>query len=281
MDVMPSEEKTTLLTEETPNDDPPRQRNVLVLTDFSEKVHAALSYASAYAAKSGGKLLLLHVANPDEEDRSQDLSQLVAEYSEAVECNWLLSQGDFLKEVAAAMRDFHADMVVIGSAHLNTPELYKKSLARKLFKHLPGVYLLVQHSEEVTPFQRILLPVDYTDKPDCQQIWLDRFAGLFQFDVHLVLPQVNESELQEAVELNLERLTTRLQAKSIPYVVYTVAGQDDYSQEILAYASKVKADLLVINSLRDAAQDNRYFMESHERSLILHATTLPVLVVNG
>ena len=281
MDVMPSEKRKNLLTDETPNDDPPRQRNVLVLTDFSEKVHAALAYATAYTNKSGGELLLLHVAKPEEADRSQDLSQLVAEYSEAVKCNWLLSQGDFLKEVTAAMRDFHAAMVVIGSSHLHTPELYKKSLARKLFKHIRGVYLLVQSCEEMTPFQRILLPVDYTDKPDCQQIWLDLFAGIFPFEVHLVLPQVNESELQEVVDANVERIVGRLEERAIPHQIYTVEGRDDYSQEILAYGKGIKADLLVINSVRDSQEESLYFMESHERSLILHATSLPVLVVNA
>lgn len=281
MDVMPSEKKTPFLHDEAPNDDPPRQSNVLVLTDFSEKVHAALSYASAYAKKTGGDLLLLHVASNNEDDRSQDLSRLVAEYSEAVKCNWLLSQGDFLTEVEAAMKGFHAEMVVIGSEHLNTPELYKKSLARKLFKHLPGRYLLVQHSEEATPFQRILLPVDYTDKPDCQHQWIDLFRGYFQFEVHLVLPQVNETDLQEVVDTNLEKIEDILKSQSIPYCTYTVEGNDDFSQEILSYGQRVKADLLVINSVRDPIQENLYFMESHERSLILHATSLPVLVVNA
>ncbi len=262
------------------NEEPPREQNVLVLTDFSEKVHAALTYAATFVKASKGKILLLHVAQPQENDRSLDLSKLVTEYREAVECNWLLSQGDFLTEVSAAVRDFHTAMVVIGSQHLNTPELYKKSMARTLFKHLAGAYLLVQSEiDNKHPFQRILLPVDYSDKPDCKHSWLNLFVERFPIEVHLILPQVNETELQETVEANLEKILALLDAKAIPHLEYTVEGREDFSQEILAYAHQIEADLLVINSMR--TPENLYLLESHERSLIVHAAELPVLVVNA
>ena len=278
MDARSGEHDAHYLSSDSSNDEPPRERNVLVLTDFSEKVHAALRYASVYAQKSGGELLLLHIADPQDNDRTQDLAQLVAEYSEAVKCNWLLSQGDFLTEVSAAVADFHAAMIVLSSQHLNTPELYKKSLARQLFKHLTGTYLLVQSMPTSQAFHRVLLPVDYTDKPDCQHTWLNLLKDYFSFDVHLVLPQVNESELQDTVEANWVKIRQRLDALSIPYHTHTVEGRDEYSQEILSYGRSVEADLLVINSMRTS--EDSYLLESHERSLILHASELPVLVVN-
>jgi len=261
------------------SDDPPRQHNVLVLTDFSEKVHAALTYASAYARTSGGKITLLHVTNPEEGDRSIDLSELVEEYSGEVHCEWLLAKGDFLTEVSKAVEKADAALVVIGSQHLNTPELYKKSLARTLFKNLKGAYLLVQEEVEDVPFQQILLPVDFTDKPDCTQEWLDLFVPLFACEVHLVMPQVNESDLQETIELNRDKVVNILEARGITYHEYTVAGNDEYSQEIIAYGQKVGVDLIVINSAR--SPENLYILESHERSLILHARQIPVLVFNA
>ena len=267
------------LLADSASDEPPRQRNVLVLTDFSEKVHAALTYAAAYARATGGKITLLHVAKAEEGDRSIDLSELLAEYNESVQCDWLLLQGDFLTEVSRVVEDVAPAMVIIGSQHLNTPELYKKSLARTLFKHLKGTYLLVQEEVEEAPFQRVLLPVDFTDKPECTHEWLELFAPFFACEVYLVMPQVNENELQEAIELNRDKVVNILETRGISYREFTVAGNDEYTQEILAYGQEIAADLIVINSVR--SPEDVYILESHERSLILHARQIPVLVVNS
>lgn len=269
----------SFLRVEGANDEPPRQRNVLVLTDFSEKVHAALTFAAVYAQASRGKITLLHVAKPEEADRSIDLSQLVAEYNEQAPCDWMLLQGDFLAEVSNVVQNLQPALVIIGSQHLNTPELYKKSLARTLFKHLRGAYLLVQEEVEEVPFQRILLPVDFTDKPECTHDWLDLFAPFFACEVHLIMPQVNENDLQEAIELNREKIVQILEKRHIPYQEFTVPGNDEYTQEIIAYGQEMGADLLVINSTR--SPEDFYILESHERSLILHARQIPVLVVNA
>ncbi len=269
----------SFLRVEGANDEPPRQRNVLVLTDFSEKVHAALTFAAAYAQASRGKITLLHVAKPEEADRSVDLSQLVAEYNEQAPCDWMLLQGDFLAEVSNVVQNLQPALVIIGSQHLNTPELYKKSLARTLFKHLRGAYLLVQEEVEEVPFQRILLPVDFTDKPECTHDWLNLFAPFFACEVHLIMPQVNENDLQEAIELNREKIVQILEKRHIPYQEFTVPGNDEYTQEIIAYGQEMGADLLVINSTR--SPEDSYILESHERSLILHARQIPVLVVNA
>ena len=262
------------------NDEPPRRRNILVLTDFSERVRAALTFATAYARVSNGKVTLLHVTKPGEEtDRNIDLSRLIAEYSEHVPCDSMLLQGDFLTEVSNVVQNLQPALVIIGSQHLNTPELYKKSLARTLFKHLRGTYLLVQEEVEDSPFQRILLPVDFTDKPECTHDWIELFAPFFTCEVHLVMPQVNENDLQEAIELNREKIIQILEKRHIPYREFTVLGNDEYTQEIIAYGQKIDADLLVINSTR--SPEDLYILESHERSLILHARQIPVLVVNA
>jgi len=261
------------------SDEPPRQRNVLVLTDFSQKVHAALTFAAAYARVSKGQITLFHVAKEEESDRTKELEQFLEQYEETLPCNWKIAHGDFLQEVTNAVQKYDPALVVIGSLHLNTPELYKKSMARILFKHLKGTYLLVQEELQEYPFQKILLPVDFTDKPECNHEWILLFAPLFDCEIHLVMPQVNESDLQDAIEVNRDKIVSILITHKISYQEFTVPGNDEYVQEIMAYAKDNSVDLIVINSIR--SQDNVYILESHERSLILYAHPIPVLVVNS
>ncbi|MCC3158674.1 universal stress protein [Hymenobacter sp. 15J16-1T3B] len=152
---------------------------LLVLTDFSPAADYALQYAAALAAPGGAHLVLLHVrpsllsANAlttssvaeTEEDAYALLRQRLLTLPPTLPASAAVVSGEVGAEVAAAVRQREAAVVVVGRPELGSvPDELVHTTSLGLLRHLPCALLVVPLRTAATvPPRRALLAVD--DQP--------------------------------------------------------------------------------------------------------------------
>lgn len=152
---------------------------LLVLTDFSAAADHALQYAATLAAPGGAHLVLLHVrpgllspgaftvapVAETEDDAYALLRQRLLTLPANLPASAAVASGEVAAEVAAAVRQREAALVVLGRPDLGpVPDELARTTSLGLLNHLPCPLLVVpEHSAATAPPQRALLAAD--DQP--------------------------------------------------------------------------------------------------------------------
>ncbi|GAB3841339.1 universal stress protein [Hymenobacter jeollabukensis] len=150
---------------------------LLVLTDFSPAADHALQYAAKLAAPGGAHLVLLHVrpsllspnaltaSSATEEDANTLLRQRLQSLPTGLPASAAVASGEVAAEVAAAVRQREAAVVIVGRPELGpVPDELVHTTSLGLLRHLPCPLLVVpHHAAGAVPPQRALLAVD--DQP--------------------------------------------------------------------------------------------------------------------
>lgn len=151
---------------------------LLVLTDFSAAADHALQYAAALAAPGGAHLVLLHVLptafSPDvlittpaaetEDDAYALLRQRLLLLPADLPASAAVASGDVAAEVAAAVRQREASLVILGRPDLGpVPDELVRTTSLGLLNHLPCPLLVVPEHSAAVPPRHALLAAD--DQP--------------------------------------------------------------------------------------------------------------------
>ena len=155
-------------------------KNVMVPTDFSQPSGIALHYGVALARTLRARLTLVHVLEPQpvlevatEEEiaslergrREAALQQLAAllapEDEDDLDLELVLRFGNARKEIAEAVREYHADMVVLGThGRGRLGRWILGSTTEELLRRLHVPMVTVCHTSSPKPFRRILFATD-------------------------------------------------------------------------------------------------------------------------
>lgn len=256
--------------------------SLLVPTDFTPEAGYALQHAVYYAKGMHMRIVLAHVLREDENQQQaqQELDELLKDIPRRVEAQGVIVKGDLSSAVQNVAREQNAQYIFIGSHHTKTPESFKTSKARQLFRFGTTPYIVVQEPPTNKVLDNVVFPIDYTDENRGKHESLERLHAFYDMTFHLVTPSVNEPELQERVDLNMELAQGLLDRNEIPYTTREVEGRDEFSREVLDISRDVEADLIIVTSAFDPRHPGRYMLEPHERNLLLQAGNIPVMIIN-
>lgn len=268
-----------------PSDDPrpcPPSPCILVPTDFSPESGYALAHGVRYAKALQARVVALHVlpAGADESDAWQALERQVKKLSTRIAVQSMVTHGELETEVHRVAKSENAQYIVIGSQHAKTPESYKNSKARHLFRFGTIPCIAIQTPPQRNEVSNVVFPIDYTDENRGDHGWLERLHTHHNPVFHLVTPEVNEPELQQCLKHNLQLAQTLLNGVGAQFSTRQVEGVDEFSQEVLEIAQEVEADLIIVTSAHDPRHPGHYMLEPHERNLLLQADSIPVMVIN-
>jgi nucleotide-binding universal stress UspA family protein len=137
---------------------------ILVPTDFSPHAQYAFDVALGLARANHAELLLLHVATPPGPEQVSfgevqtrvepdnyyrnllaQMRQLVGQSPRAVTLQYLITEGEPVKEIDRVARERHCDLIVVGTyAHSRVERLLMGSTAEHLVRTAPCPVLTVK-----------------------------------------------------------------------------------------------------------------------------------------
>lgn len=252
-------------------------KNVMVPTDFSQPSRMAVDFGVALARRLRAQLTLVHVletrlvleiateAEIEQIERDQrdealrELGNLLSpEDEDDLDLQIVLKSGNVRKEIAAAVHDHHADIVVMGShGRGRFGRMILGSTTEDLLRKLPVPVMTVSHTASPRDFKRILFATDLSESSRAGFEFAVDTARTFQADIlamhALGEPVLASGELGMPVGLEpaAEEARRRLdvlvsEGKRAGVTVHTLLTEGPAAAQILKAAQEHCADLILL-----------------------------------
>lgn len=283
-------------------------QRILVPVDFSSPSELALKYATAFAARFGGKIALLHVVESGRlvGELSENDTGLTAIPRRVEERLWTLASrfgepalfdrmavrtGRPFHEIGAAASELGSDLIVISThGYTGLDYVLLGGTAERVIRHAPCPVLVVRREDWRAPEpKKILVPVDFSPVSlDGLRyaLGLARAFGAHVTAVHVIEPlgsmarlevdvHAHERKLREAAKLRLEELHLEMDEPASAFE--SVFREGTSYHEIVGTAQRGGFDLIVMASLGRSGLADMLLGSTAER-VVRHAPC-PVLVV--
>ena len=264
-------------------------KSIIVGTDFSEGSYVALEIATdiARALQVGIKLIWVQQERMLVGDEEREMLRRLAEekmqrlcdkYTEkmgslGIRCEAL--NGRIPTTIAEQARKEHAPMIVIGTNGASGFEKYwMGSTAVRIVQEAPCPTLSIRQGYDFHKrLERIVVPIRVSTssrekiRPACMM------ARIFGAEVH-VLGLLDMPAEEATLNAYVKQSTDYLAAEQIPHQS-TIVRSSNACDSILDYATKIKADLLVIHTEQDKFLSQLFLGTNAQQ--IVHKSQIPVL----
>ncbi|MFT6815783.1 MAG: nucleotide-binding universal stress UspA family protein [Sphingobacteriales bacterium] len=266
----------------------------LVPTDFSKQAECALNHASTLAKKSGFSILLVHIIDSKTKDlikkgdstESQlkvKLAAMVSEIksSENVDADYKLAEGRIFTSIGEVATEEKVNYIVMGTHGVKGMQHVLGAFALKVISSAPVPTIVVQSKGvKALGYDTIVYPVDDSKENKHKLIHAISLARIFNSTVHLLPTNPKESFLQKDLNLNMGYTKKNLEHNGVKFVECSPEDGDANNQEnIMRYASKVNASLILIRSYKEK-KAKEYLVGPDSVKLINNLTETAVMCVN-
>lgn len=288
-------------------------KRILCATDFSDCGFKALDYAIDLVEPMEARLDVIYVLPSDKSGagRGPDLESQVVEthlrddvqsfldtrYSTTTDLPEIHCAVIRSKKVASAIIDYAieigADMIVLGTRGKGEiKRFFLGSVAAEVVRTAPCPVLTVQKDAELSPIQRILVPVDFSE--DTRETLREARALAALFDAHLELlhtvldPQPPDFYEDESSWLNdVDSHTSELAENKLKKEFRAVGGREvavrfhvrngHPAKEIVRFVNEQSCDLIVM-STRGLQGFMRFLLGSMTEA-VMRKAPCPILTV--
>jgi nucleotide-binding universal stress UspA family protein len=282
--------------------------NVMVPTDFSEPSNMALNYGVALARAFRAQLTLVHILEPAppleittaagmeafEEQRREEASQrlgtmLSPEDEDDLNVQIVLKSGNARETIAAAVREYGADIVVMGThGRGRLGRFLLGSTTNALLRRLPVPVVTVCHATATRTMKRILFATDLSDASRIGFTFAADMAktlGAELTAIHVLGELVSGGELgiglqtpESAIEEAHRRLAEFVEEGARRGIkVGTTVARGHAATQIVKAAAEGEADLIVLAIERKGVIERVLLGTTAEQ--LIRETSTPVLSV--
>jgi nucleotide-binding universal stress UspA family protein len=272
----------------------PKNKIILVPTDFTEAADSALNHALRIARTGSDKVVLLHVINSDTKSRlkkeggsedslKQDLQAQLSRVGNPhkVPTESILREGSIFSVIGDVAEEIGARLIVIGTHGVQG------------LQHITGAYVLRVASTSPVPvvivqkkgirehgYKKIVIPVSFPVESKQTVIQGMHMAELFGAEVQLFVSHSNDEFVSNSIKLNLGYAKRLLDENNIRYTETSeVPKSESYSKQLLKSASSTDNDLIVI--VNERGKDLKDFIIGPENEKIINNDAqIPVMVLN-
>lgn len=274
-----------------------KTNKILVPFDFSKTAGNAIKYAAFTAKLTKGELVLLNVQRNDLVDiimpaiKLKDVS-VIMDYIEAklekvasditkrygIKVKSITSMGHIPSEIASIAEEQNCGLIVMGTRGKDSKnDMFMGSNAYHTITKTAVPVMTVKNAAEKLGFGHIVLPMDLSahsrQKVDSAIHLADKFASHIYV---LGLYHKNESQDKYKLEVILQQIK-KLAAKKKVDVSGTVVLSANHAAKTLAYARKVKAQLIISMNDQDT-EFGRGLISSYVHQLV-NDSKVPVLCI--
>jgi nucleotide-binding universal stress UspA family protein len=259
------------------------KKNILVPTDFSKVAEYALQHAVKVSEVVGESITLLHVvSNATEVDAATEKLNQVAESTfqkYSIKPRAIVAVGEIPDEIARISEELNSSMVIMGSISIKGKENLNGLRTLSVITKAKVPFVTIQEPPINKRYDDIIFPIDFTAENKEKHAWISYFCDFYVSKFHLIKPNVSDPELVAKVDLNMASAVRFLDEKGAKYSVHTVPGQGTYQEEILDLAVNIRADLIVLMTIK-VKDKEAYVLKPHEHFIIGNAGHIPVMSIN-
>lgn len=260
---------------------------IAVLIDFTAISAKALEFAVALALRANASLVLVHVAENEDEDLAAvtaRMNDLHASVPSSVKLTNLVQSGNFLIVIKSLLAELNPDLVVVpthGKVGL-MQNLFGSNIL-KLLKSISVPAIVVQENSVLTEssFRSILFPVGPHRHFDVKYKQTAKFAKAFGSLVVIYTVRNDIRGVSDELLANINAAKEYFDSVGVNYreVAEEPTGFSvGYAKHILNYASANQMSMLSIMSL--LSDDTGYMDNSDKENMILNKMALPVFSAN-
>lgn len=259
------------------------RKTILVPWDFTPLSDFALQHAIIIARKTDYSITLLHIV----EDKS-NIESLKVKLNEVVnritsENNIIalgrIETGKIYKAIPDIASEENVELVVMKTDGVKGMQKYIGSRAIKIMRGAIAPFIVVQDKPVSQTFDRIVYPIDFrTENKELLSyiFYLNKFykSKLFLFKEHS-----SDKIFKKRITTNLNFTRQILESKHIDFEIATSDGKGNLPDQIVNFAHKVNADLILIQLQRHLTL-TRFLLGVNEQPIIANAYKIPVMTVN-
>lgn len=259
------------------------QKTILVPWDFTPLSDFALQHALIIAKKAEYSITLLHVV----EDKSNietgkaKLNEVVNKITgeNNVPAFARIVAGKIYKIIPNIASEENVELVVMKTDGVVGMQKYIGSRAVKIMRGATVPFIVIQDKPQRQTFDRIVYPIDFrTENKELLSyiFYLNKFykSKLFLFREHS-----SDKIFKKRITTNLNFTRQILESKHIEFEIATADGKGNLPDQIVNYAHKVDADLILIQLPRHLTL-TRFLLGVNEQPIIANPYKIPVMTVN-
>jgi nucleotide-binding universal stress UspA family protein len=274
-------------------------KKILVPTDFSETAGNALNQAIYMAKLNKAVIKLIHVVTPINftapnsliptsdafyttilDQSNQDLKKITTEMVEAnaIGVSYEVKLGNVSDEICDMAEKEKFDLIIMGTHGTSgVKEFFSGSNAYKVVNHAECPVLTIQKKPDNQSFKNIILPIRLEITSRQKVDYAIEMARLFDGTIFITgyTDDKNESQqfkVKQYVE-QVEKYLTKCNVKHTSTSIFA----DNFTKEILDYATKNNADLIVVMKKHDFSLD-QLLKGGYSEQFVNHSA-IPILSI--
>ncbi|MDR2927326.1 MAG: universal stress protein [Cytophagaceae bacterium] len=260
------------------------ENTILVAYDFSDVAMDAVAHAVFLSKKLNTGVTLLHIAKKADEVPEME-AQLQTEATKINEIynvmpETVVREGTIFKTINEVAHEMECMMVVMGTHGMKGLQKLTGSWALKVIVGSKVPFLVVQAPPRpMADMKKVVFPVDFKSENKQKLKWAQFMSQFFDSKVFLFSATSKDGVVESRTKANLVFSKSFLEENRIDYELVLSPDTSVFSQEIIDFAEKQEADMIIIITTRDIAFHD-YILAAHEQYMIANAAKIPVLVIN-
>jgi len=262
------------------------KKSIMVTWDFSAVSYSALKHALRMSHIVKYNIVLFHIVDePSGVDTAKKkldkaVEEIKKEYNEEV--SYFVDHGKIFKEIAeyASNEDNKVDFVLMGTHGMKGGQKFFGSWALKVIAGSSVPFIVVQSDPpEKDRYSDIVFPIDFKSENKEKLQWAIFLGKYLNSKIHLYKAPIGDKDLQKKVNVNLNFAIRFLIQNNIEYEIHTASKSGKHQKELLAFAKKIKADLILITTTKHITKID-YIFGAKEQYLLSNNEKIPVMCVN-
>ncbi len=270
------------------------KNHILVPIDFSDQSMIALGQSYNLARLTMADLTLINVIDDSyhlpffskKEDKTmgkkiqkalEKLAEDTAKES-GIRVNILVSNGKVYEEISKAAKKLKCSFIIMGTNGSVGLKKFIGSNALRVIREAPCPVITIKGKKHRPGCKNIVLPLDLSKETKEKVNKAMEIAVLFGSTIHLVSILTTDDEfIVNKLKRQMHQVHDHIREHNISCSVEFIHG-DDVSEDVVSYAKKIKADLIMIMTQEEANWTDIMFISSSAQQII-NSSEVPVVSI--
>ncbi|CAN5488922.1 hypothetical protein BH11BAC1_BH11BAC1_24600 [soil metagenome] len=269
------------------------KNHILVPIDFSEQSLIALGQSVNFARINKASITLIYVIEDpfhlpfvkSKEDKSleknikKELEKMTADtyLKHGVKTDFVIAHGKVYEEIQKAARKMKSTLIIMGTNGSVGIKRFIGSNALRVIREAPCAVITIKGKKHRPGCKNILLPLDVSKETKEKISKAIELAGLYGSHIYLMSVLTTDDEfIVNKLKRQMLSVENFIKEHNVSCSHEFVTG-DDVAEEIVKYAKKIKADLVVLMTQKEMGWTDMFL--SDESQKVLNDTDVPVLSI--
>jgi nucleotide-binding universal stress UspA family protein len=269
------------------------KNHILVPIDFSEQSLIALGQSVNFARITKASITLIYVLEEPfhlpfikpKEDKSveknirKELEKISSEthLKHGVKTDFVITHGKVYEEIQKAARKLRSSLIIMGTNGSIGIKRFIGSNALRVIREAPCAVITIKGKKHRPGCKNILLPLDVSKETKEKISKAIELAGVYGSHIYLMSVLTTDDEfIVNKLKRQMQSAENFIRDHNVSCSHEFVTG-DDVAGEIVKYAKKIKADLIVLMTQKEMGWTDMFLSDDAQK--VLNDTEVPVLSI--